>query len=234
MTTQLIRYISIALFVLQTSVTYSQQQSPYWNEIKAFQKEDSLQPPPKNAILFVGSSSFRLWKNLNDAFPGCNIINRGFGGSSLPHVIQYANEIIFPYEPKQVIIYCGENDLTAEGVTGDTVFQRFRNLFTLIRSRLQNVPVVFVSIKPSPSRWQLKEEMMAANKLVKKFLSSQKKAEFVDVWSSMLNKDGTPREELFLADRLHMNEQGYAIWTKKLKPHLLKTKAVKSETAAMQ
>ena len=212
----------LVLSLLNTIVVSAQEPAPYWNEIIGFKKQDSLHRPPKKAILFVGSSSFRFWKDVEKAFPTHTIINRGFGGSSLPHVIQYAEEIIFPYKPKQVVIYCGENDMTGENVTGDTVFQRFENLFTLIRSRLKNVPIVFVSMKPSPSRWHLKEKLERGNALIKEFLATKKKTAFVDVWTPMLTADGKPREELFLADRLHMNEKGYAIWTQKIEPVLLK------------
>ena len=199
-----------------------QQQAPFWNEIQAFKKEDSVQKPTNNAILFVGSSSFRLWKDVEKAFPNHTIINRGFGGSSLPHVIQYADDIIFPYQPKQVVIYCGENDMTAEGVTGDTVFQRFKTLFNLIRNRMPHVPIAFVSMKPSPSRWHLREKLIRGNDLIKSFLKKQKKTAYVDVWKPMLDKNGKPNEELFVEDKLHMNEKGYAIWTKKIEPHLVK------------
>ena len=231
------QFVRVGFFILlcfQTAVAYSQEQKPYWNEIKAFQLQDSLQPQPKGAILFVGSSSFRLWKDVDKAFPGHTIINRGFGGSSLPHLIQYADEIIFQYQPKQIVIYCGENDLTAEGITGDTVFQRFKNLFSIIRNRLTNVPIVFVSIKPSPSRWHLKGKMITANRLIKNFLATKKNTAFVNVWALMLDKNGKPREELFVADRLHMNDEGYAVWTKKLKPYLLNTKQLHAEKTAMQ
>jgi lysophospholipase L1-like esterase len=212
----------LLLLLLQSNFVFAQDQLPFWNEIRAFKKADSIQPPPANAILFVGSSSFRLWKDVDKAFPKHTIINRGFGGSSLPHVIQYADDIIFPYQPKQIVIYCGENDMTAEGVNGDTVFQRFKQLFTLIRSRLTNVPIVFVSLKPSPSRWHLKDKMESGNALIKDFLKKEKKTAYVDVWKPMLNEEGKPKEELFVEDKLHMNEKGYAIWQKKIEPKLVR------------
>lgn len=210
--------------LLQSVPVVAQETKPFWNEIQVFKKEDSLQQPPRNAILFVGSSSFRLWKDMEQAFPEHAIINRGFGGSSLPHVIQYADAIIFPYQPGQIVIYCGENDLTVETASGDTVFQRFKNLFTQIRSRLGGVPVVYVSMKPSPSRWHLKAKMERGNSLIKKFLKKEKNTAYVDVWKPMLNNDGRPREELFVEDKLHMNEKGYAIWQKKIGPYLLTKK----------
>jgi lysophospholipase L1-like esterase len=179
--------------------------------------------PPKHAILFVGSSSFTNWKDVQAYFPGHTIVNRGFGGSSLPDVIRYANDIIFPYQPKQIVIYCGENDLAAaDTVTAAMVFSRFIHLFTRIRANLPGVPVVFVSLKPSPSRWHLKEKMIRANTLIKKYLRKQKATKFVDVFSKMLGDDGTPIKEIFLEDNLHMNAKGYAIWQQLIEPQLLK------------
>src|SRR6187549_2560140 len=108
---------------------------PFWKDIQNFKKQDSISFPPKNAILLIGSSSFTKWTDVQDYFPGYKIINRGFGGSSLPDVIRYANSIIFPYHPKQIVIYCGENDFAAsDTVTTQEVFKRFKILFNLIRS----------------------------------------------------------------------------------------------------
>ena len=119
----------------------AQQQPPFWDDIQNFKKQDSLHFPPKHAILFVGSSSFTKWTDVQDYFPGYTIINRSFGGSSLPDVIRYAYDIIFPYHPKQVVIYCGENDLAAsDTVSAATVFDRFRQLYYLIRKKIPNIP----------------------------------------------------------------------------------------------
>lgn len=121
-------------------------------EIKAFKQQDSVSFPPKGAILFVGSSSFRFWTDVDQYFPGYTIINRGFGGSSFPDVIRYAPDIIFPYQPKQIVIYCGDNDFAAsDSVSSQTVFGRFKELFTLIRAKMPDVNIVFVSMKPSPT-----------------------------------------------------------------------------------
>ena len=110
---------------------------PFAGEIHEFKKQDSMQFPPANAILFVGSSSFRKWQDVSQYFPGYTIINRGFGGSTLPDVIRYADDIIIPYHPKQVVIYCGDNDFAvSDKVTADTVFERFKTLFDIIRSKL--------------------------------------------------------------------------------------------------
>src|ERR1043165_5207848 len=119
-------------FILVFRFGFAQNEKPaFWDDIQAFKKEDSTNMPPQHAILFVGSSSFTKWTDVQSYFPQFAIINRGFGGSSLPDVIHYANDIIFPYHPKQVVIYCGDNDIASSNtVNGDTVLQRFKQLFT--------------------------------------------------------------------------------------------------------
>jgi lysophospholipase L1-like esterase len=212
------------LFILALIVTACQLQAQegLWGEIKAFKKQDSLLPPPKNAILFVGSSSFRLWHDVQTAFPAYTIINRGFGGSTLPDVIQYADDIIFPYQPKEIVIYCGENDVSSsDTITSKTVFARFEKLFTLIRKKMPKVPVVFVAMKPSPSREKFHQKLVQANLLIKNYLARQSKTGYVDVYKLMM-ENGKPNESLYVNDRLHMNAQGYAIWQKAIQPYLIK------------
>jgi lysophospholipase L1-like esterase len=194
---------------------------PFAEDIAAFKKQDSVSFPPKQAILFVGSSSFTNWKDVQNYFPQFTILNRGFGGSSVSDVIRYANDIIFPYQPKQIVIYCGENDLAAsDSVTGKMVCERFVQLFILIRNKMPKVSVAFISLKPSTSRWHLKDKMIAANKKIKKYLRKKKNAAFIDVYHKMLNKDGTPMPEIFIEDNLHMNAKGYTIWQKIIEPYL--------------
>jgi len=214
----------ILIFLLWTRFVYAQEQKPaFWDDIQAFKKQDSISFPPKNAVLFIGSSTFTMWKKVQDDFPGYTILNRAFGGSSLPDLIRYANDIIFPYQPKQIVIYCGDNDIAgSDTITAQMVFERFKNLFQLIRSGMEKVPVLFVSIKPSPSRWHLKDNAVEANEMIRKYLRKKKRAKFVSVWKEMLGPDGRPFDSLFLEDKLHMNERGYMIWQKKLEPYLLK------------
>ncbi len=206
-------------------VTAGIKAQPFADEIAAFKKADSIAYPFRNQhpILFIGSSSFRKWEDLQGAFPGYPVLNRGFGGSTLPDVIRYADDIIFPYYPKQVVIYCGENDLAAPGnVTAGTVFKRFKELALSIWGRLPYASIVFVSIKPSPSRQSIQLKVVEANRLIRSFLKKKQRGEFVDVYYPMLNPDGTMKKELFLADDLHMNAKGYAIWQELITPYLLK------------
>ena len=213
----------LLVFLLSTGVLFAQEQKPaFWKDIQSFKKKDSVSFPPPNAILFVGSSSFTMWKGVQKDFPSYTIINRGFGGSSLPDIIRYAGDIIFPYQPKQIVIYCGDNDLAAaDSVSAQMVFKRFQNLFRLIRMNLPETDILYVAIKPSPSRWHLKNKMVEANELIRKFLKRKKQAKFVNVWKAMLGPDGKPMSTLFLEDKLHMNASGYAIWQKLIEPHLL-------------
>lgn len=219
------RKIKIALlFFLWAVSLFAQEQKPaFWDDIQSFKKADSVSFPPENAILFIGSSSFTMWKDVQKDFPAYTIINRGFGGSSLTDVIRYASDIILPYDPKQIVIYCGENDLAgSDKVTSKIVFDRFKQLFGLIRNSYPNAKLTYVSMKPSPSRLHLMPKMTEANLLIKKFLKKQEKTSFVDVYQKMLNEAGTPMKDIFLEDNLHMNAKGYAIWQKLIEPHLLK------------
>src|ERR1043165_8475693 len=134
----------ISLIVLSFQACAQNEPYPFSNDIQAFKKQDSATFPPAGEILFVGSSSFTKWIDVQNYFPSYPIINRGFGGSSLPDVIRYEKDIIFPYNPKQIVIYCGENDLAAsDTVTSQMVFNRFKILFTDIRNKWPKEPVIF-------------------------------------------------------------------------------------------
>jgi lysophospholipase L1-like esterase len=211
--------IILFLFVFMSSV--HAQHPTFWDDIQKFKSQDSVKMPPKNAIVFTGSSSFTRWTDVQQRFPGYTIINRGFGGSKLFEVIRYADDVIFKYQPKQVVIYCGEND-AASGAPVDTIVNRFKTLFGMIRNRLPGASVVFVSMKPSPSRLQFKSVVLEGNRLIKEFLASQKNTSYVDVYPKMLDSTGYPVGDLFVQDSLHMSSKGYDIWTEALKPHLKK------------
>lgn len=215
------RVLSLIVMVLAFQQIYCQE-PPFYNEIQQFKKHDSISFPPKNAILFVGSSSFQKWHDVQSYFPGYKIVNRGFGGSTLPDVIYYANDIIVPYHPNQVLVYCGDNDLAAsDTITPQIVTDRFKTLFHIIRKNVPKANIAYVSIKPSPSRRQLMPKMKQANLLIKSFLNKQKNTSFIDVYHPML-LGREPIPAIFLEDSLHMNAKGYAIWKKVIQPYLIK------------
>lgn len=194
---------------------------PFWNEIAAFKTADSISKPAPGAILFIGSSSFRLWKNLDSSFVGYRIINRSFGGSTLLDQLRYYEDVVYPYQPRQVLIYCGENDFAAsDTLQPATVMQRFIDLFKLIRKKYPTVPIAYVSMKPSPSRAHLLDKYQAGNAMIKTYLASQKRTKYVDVYGNMLEPDGSPMKNIFLSDNLHLNADGYAIWQKLIQPIL--------------
>src|ERR1700730_10518048 len=138
------KFTRLFLFILLFISGEVKSQQPFWDDIQKFKKQDSINPPPQQAILFVGSSSFTKWTDVQTYFPKYPIINRGFGGSALVDVIRYANDIIFPYNPKQIVIYCGENDLaSSDTVTAQLVFRRFKQLFDMIRSKMTGDNIVY-------------------------------------------------------------------------------------------
>ena len=214
-------FLTVAIFSFSGALAQDAKKPAFYDDIIAFKKQDSLNPPPKGAILFIGSSSFTKWKNVQEMFPGYTIINRGFGGSSLPDVTRYANNIIFPYEPKQIVIYCGENDV-ASGADSKVVSDRFKTLFLLIRQHIPGIPIVFISMKPSPSREKFAPVVIQGNQIIKNFLWTQGNSIYVDVYKLMLDENGKNRPELFVEDMLHMNQEGYKIWQQALLPYLKK------------
>jgi lysophospholipase L1-like esterase len=210
--------------LLWTGVLCAQEQKPaFWDDIQAFKKLDSISVPPKNAILFIGSSSFTMWNDVQKDFPGYPILNRAFGGSTLLDQLRYIRDVAYPYNPKQIVIYCGENDIaSSDTVSSNTVANRFYKLFTLLRKQFPKAQITYISMKPSPSRELMLPRMREGNELIKKYLSFKKRTAYIDVYKEMITDEGKPRADIFLEDNLHMNKGGYAIWKKLIQPHLLK------------
>jgi hypothetical protein len=163
---KVLRHVFIFLFLAVAGSSLLQAQ-PYVQEMAEFRKQDSLHFPAPNQILLIGSSSFTKWKDVQDYFPSYPILNRGFGGSTLLDVTSHLDEVVFRYQPKQIFVYCGENDIAySDTVTAQIVLSRFKHMFSLIREKLPRVPIVFISIKPSPSRQLLQVKMREANTLI--------------------------------------------------------------------
>ena len=188
-------------------------------EIKKFEEADRQNPPPKGAVLFVGSSSIRLWQSLGKDFPGIKVINRGFGGSELADSTFYVDRIVIPYRPKMVVLYAGDNDL-ASGKTPQQVFEDYKAFVGRVHQKLPATRIAFISIKPSPARASLLQSMKDANGLIKAYATHARKLIYIDVFTPMLAKDGSPRPELFGPDRLHMNSEGYRLWKTVVAPSI--------------
>ncbi|MBM3178541.1 MAG: G-D-S-L family lipolytic protein [Bacteroidetes bacterium] len=217
------RCILLFLWITYGLVGFGQDTPPFWNDIQKFKTADKISPPPVAPILFVGSSSFTMWSDLKQAFPGKPVLNRGFGGSSLPDLIRYSYDVVLPYRPKQVVIYCGENDLAAsKDVSPEEVLRRLQTFFQMIRINLPEAKISYVSMKPSPSRAVIQDRLIQANAMIKNFLENEKNTSYIDVYGDMLDENGDFCRELFLQDMLHMNSDGYAIWKRVIEPHLIK------------
>lgn len=201
----------------------SQGNIPFWKEVQALKQKDSLSFPAPGQTLFIGSSSFTMWKDAQVYFPTRKILNRAFGGSTLLDMIRFRYDVVFPYQPKQIVLYCGENDFaSSDTVTVPMVVERFRTFYSLMRARYPKVPFLYVSMKPSPSRVHLLPKYQEANQLIAAFLKKEKSTAYADVYSKMVHADGSPMEHIFIKDRLHMNADGYAIWKEVLEPLLIK------------
>ena len=180
-------------------------------EINALTEIDKKQTFPERSVLFVGSSSIRFWTNLRESFPNLKFINRGFGGSRHEDTNYYFDRIVAPYRPRMIVLYAGENDVN-DGVPPEKVLADYQKFAQLVHQKLPKTRIIYISLKPSPSRWKLADKFKQTNDLIKAEIAKDKNAVFIDVWSVMLNEKGEPRPELFREDMLHMKENGYAIW----------------------
>jgi lysophospholipase L1-like esterase len=184
---------------------------PFENEIRAFEAADAKTPPAPGGVLFVGSSSIRLWTTLGDDFPGLPVINRGFGGSQVADSTRYAPRIVLPYQPGTIVLYAGDNDL-ADGKSPGRVLADFKAFVETVRAALPRTRILFISIKPSVARWHLIDKIRDANRLVREFTTAGENLGYADIFTPMLGDDGKPRPELLGPDGLHVNETGYAVW----------------------
>ena len=188
-------------------------------DIAAFAAADATNPPPQGCIVFTGSSYIRFWKTLAQDFPGMRTVNRGFGGCQLADVYAYADRIIIPYAPREVVIYAGGNDIDA-GKTPEIVFGDFVALMTKLQTALPRTKLVFISCPPSPKRWKETEQIQRANSLIAEYCGSHD-ITFVNTFPLMLGDNGLPRPDIYVEDHLHMNAKGYAIWRKAVAPVLV-------------
>ncbi len=186
-------------------------------EIVAFEKKDMTSRYAGNMALFVGSSSIRFWNSLGVDLAPHNVLNRGFGGSTIPEVNHYFERIVSKYKPAQIFLYCGENDLAMTFTVRET-FDAFVEFLALCKKHVPDAEIVYLSMKPSPSRWHLWPKYEEANTLIKNVCSLSKQMHYVDISETMMTEDGVPDESIFIEDMLHMNTSGYERWTAVVKP----------------
>ena len=188
-------------------------------EVAAYEAIDRNNPPPKGGVLFIGSSTIRLWKTLAEDFPDHKVINRGIGGSEIVDSTYYADRIIFPYEPKQIFLRAGGNDLHNGRLPGD-VANDFVNFVSKIRSRLPNAEILYIAVSPAPARWGEKDKNRALNELIQTQTLRMSHVGYVDAYNMTLDADARARKELFVDDLLHFNADGYKLLAACVRPYL--------------
>ncbi|WP_071883056.1 SGNH/GDSL hydrolase family protein [Hymenobacter swuensis] len=220
-------YTGLLLAVANCTTTVQAQVQPVnpaqWTaELRAFAHQDSLTPPPVRPILFYGSSSVRKWETLRQDFPGRPVLNRGFGGSRFPDALYFFDNLVVAYQPRQVVLYEGDNDI-GSGATPQEVFQSFLAFEKLMQQKLPKVPLVFLAIKPSPSRWALYPSVQEANRLIRDYIAAHPMhLRYVDTATPLLGPNGKPGPQFYVSDSLHMTPAGYAVWQRVVKPALKK------------
>lgn len=199
-------------------------------DLAQFAAADRESPPAQGGILFLGSSSIRRWDSLTNDFAGLPVLNRGFGGSHMSDAAALADRLVFPYAPRQILLYEGDNDLN-KGKSPRRVLADFRTFATRVHERLPNCRISIIAIKPCPKRWHLEKEVRRANELLRQ-AAADSRVDFIDVFTPMLDAAGQPSPELFVEDGVHMTPEGYAIWTRVIRPYLIQQPRTRQRQSA--
>jgi lysophospholipase L1-like esterase len=190
-------------------------------EIAAYEQVDRTNPPPKGALLFIGSSTIRLWKSLARDFSGHRVINRGFGGSEIVDATHFAERVILPYKPRMVFLRAGGNDLNA-GKSPEQVYADFKEFVAKVHAQLPETEIVFISLSPSIARWKQADREKALNAMVEEYVRKTPRLKYIETYTLPLGTDGQPRPELFVADKLHFSAEGYKLLAEAVRPYLPK------------
>jgi lysophospholipase L1-like esterase len=214
--------VSVAVAAIVAYVSRREPGPPdplrFTQTISSFAEMDREAPPPPSPILFVGSSSIRLWPT-DSLFSDLPVINRGFGGSHISDVNYYVRDVVLPYRPSVIVFYAGDNDVN-DGKSPERVLRDYQEFVAHVRSSGQTPRILFLAIKPSPSRWGAWPQMAVANDLIRGYSEGDSLLEYVDVASPMLASEGRPIGNLFVSDSLHLSDEGYRLWTGILRPRI--------------
>ena len=211
------RLVVILLLYALTSV--AQQASDFQEEVLEIQKKyDTVSEKSKETIVFTGSSSIRLWNNLQELFPSYRVVNSGFGGSQAIDLLSYTNELILEYNPKKVFIYEGDNDLN-DSKKPKRIIQVTKEIIAKIRNYIPDARIVIISAKPSLARWHLKRKYKGLNRRFNRLCKKEQDLDYANIWDTML--DGKKlRQDIFIEDGLHMNSKGYELWYQVIKNYV--------------
>ena len=188
-------------------------------DVAAFEAADRINPPPKDALLFVGSSTIVRWKTLQEDFPGRPIINRGFGGNEIVDSTYYADRIIVPYRPRMIFLRAGGNDLY-NGKSAAQVFEDFKQFVATVRRKLPETEIVFIGWSPTPARWAQRDEEKKLNGLVEAYVKRTPRLKYIEAYDLTLDANGRPRPELFVEDQLHFSPAGYKLLADRVRPFI--------------
>jgi len=223
---QMLRAAVISLSLLRVGApAHAQQAGPtpdptrFEKSVLAYEAADTTAPPHRNAILLAGDSQFFRWKTFAEDLAGYDVVNRGVDSFQSTDLLYYADRLVLRYTPRLIVLHIGGNDVH-NGRTPDQVLGDFKSFVGKVRAAQPGVPVAFTSITPSPGRWQEADVRRAANRLIKQYVATQKGLSFIDLWDAMLGPDGQPREDLWVADRIHPNHDGYLIRVRIMRPLL--------------
>ena len=189
-------------------------------DIQRFEEQDKKDQPPKGAVLFIGSSSIRLWRTLERDFAGIPVINRGFGGALFSDVIDFSDRIVVPYQPNTIVIYAGSRDLRINGCGPEEVLRRFRQFREMVRAELPDTRICYVSMKPSIGKWKTIHLDEEANRLIEEYSRKTAGVEFIDIWSPMVAESSPPPKKYFQPDLNHPSQEGYKLWAKAIRPFI--------------
>ncbi|RNL84716.1 hypothetical protein ED312_13600 [Sinomicrobium pectinilyticum] len=209
------------VFLCAAMFSFGQDARRFRADIEAFGRQDDTLNINDYDALVVGSSSVRMWTDMDAYFPGYRFLNRGFGGSQMSDVLYYADELVFRHAIKRLFLYEGDNDI-AWGKRVGQVKRDFKKLLRAVRRRTPGTEVYIISVKPSLDRERMgrKKRYRAFNRWAEKYCNRKEQLYFIDVWPSMLNDSGKPRPELFIADGIHMTDEGYGVWAEQITPFL--------------
>lgn len=189
------------------------------SQVAAYESADARQAPPRGAILLAGDSQFFRWKTVDEDLRGYTIVNRGIDSFQTSDLVHFADRLVLPYRPRLIVLHVGGNDVHS-GKAPDVVLGDFKAFVARVRAVLPDVPIAFSSITPGPGRWDEADRRQETNRVVKEYVASQRGLLFVDLWDAMLTKDGQPREDLWVADRVHPNHAGYLLRVRIMRPIL--------------
>ncbi len=213
--------VAAVLAALLPPILSRAQSQPHRFEsaVRAYEAADKTNPPPHQAILLVGDSQFYRWKTVHEDLPGYTVINRGIDSFELTDLLYYADRLVPPYQPRLIVLHVGGNDVH-NGRAATNLLADFKAFVARVREKLPQVPIAFTSITPGPSRWPEAPQRKAANQAIKDYVASQPGLLYIDLWDAMLTPDGGPRQDLWVADGIHPNHDGYLLRVKIMRPLL--------------